>query len=140
MNLKQNYTEFYYKVGNSVIVLLFCKFVPFSTAVNQILKTWLRMHFAFRNIKSNYRLLSPPLHYWHHQNRRFGQLTNMESGSCWVEAAASSLVMSTHPIQYVVFITFHFHLDSQRVKKTRLQRVQDCNFERSWVSAGGIMQ
>ena len=58
MNLKQNYTEFYYKVGNSVIVLLFCKFVPFSTAVNQILKTWLGMHFAFRNIKSNHVLLS----------------------------------------------------------------------------------
>ena len=106
MNLKQNYTEFYYKVGNSVIVLLFCKFVPFSTAVNQILKTWLGMHFVFRNIKSNPPPPSP--HHWHHQNRRFGQLTNTESGSSWVEAATSSLVMSTHPIQYVLYNTTGF--------------------------------
>ena len=122
MNLKPNYTEFYYKVGNSVIVLLFCKFVPFSTAVNQILKTWLGMHFAFRNISNLIMDYYPPLppHYWHHQNRRFGELTNMESGSSWVEAATSSLVMSTHPIQYVVFITFHFHLDSRRGKECKI--------------------
>ena len=92
--------------------------------------------------------LPPPLHHCHHQNRRFGQLTNMESGSSWVEAATSSLVMSTHPIQYVVFITFHFlfffgekNLSfSPGLSKRKSHALQVCNFECSWVSAGGGMR
>ena len=42
------------------------------------------------------------------QNHYLGQLTFTKSGSSWLEAATPSLVMSTHPIQYVLYNTSGF--------------------------------
>ena len=133
MNLKQNYTEFYYKVGNSVIVLLFCKFVPFSTAVNQILKTWLGMHFTFCNIKSNHGLLSSssssPL------ASSKSSLWSVDQHGEWLLLGRSGRLIfgnvnTSDPICCLYHLSFSPGLSKRK-------RVQDCNFERSWVIAGG---